>query len=124
MSRKMEKQERKGARHNAGLVDALFEMMFETLWTSPSTRWRNVEAFRSFEECARRVVVLLSATNLASADAERLAQIGSATDDLSRSVAELTRNKLIPRAGAAHSAELIRQLEDAVSAGAAEIPSR
>lgn len=66
-------------KYNEGLSDAIFELVFETLWVAPYDRRRLNAVWCEFDRCARRAVTLLCVTDLD-------APLGGSAEDLSRTM--------------------------------------
>ena len=73
-------------KYNAGVVDTVFCLMFETLWTAPYDRRRGNPLLVDFECRARRAAVVLSTTDLAAADGAQLREVSEAVGALDASV--------------------------------------
>lgn len=83
-------------KYNEGLSDAIFEMMFETLWVAPYDRRRHDAAWYEFERCAQKAVALLSVSDLENLSAGRTAELRRTMGMFLRSVERIGEAALFP----------------------------
>lgn len=81
---------------NAALVEAIFELMFETLWLAPYDRRRRNTAFGEYEISVRHTARMLSAADLAVAGAEQRRQMSQAVHTLAESIGRLSQAGVFP----------------------------
>lgn len=106
----------KVVKYNERLSDAIFELMFETLWVAPYDRRRHDVVWCEFDRCARRAVALLSVSDLDTLAGERAAELGRTMDMFLRSVERVARASLFPGTAGADAVMQARAVCDEVFA--------
>lgn len=86
----------KVVKYNEQLSDAIFELMFETLWVAPYDRRRHDAVWCEFDRCARRAVAQLSVSDLNALAGERAAELGRTMEMFLRSVERVEKTDLFP----------------------------
>lgn len=86
----------KVVKYNEGLSDAIFELMFETLWVAPYDRRRRDVVWREFDRCARKAVAVLSVSDLDALPDGRAAELGRTMELFLRSVERVDEACLFP----------------------------
>ena len=81
---------------NEALSDAIFELMFETLWVAPYDRRRHDAVWCEFDRCARKAVTLLSVSDLDALAGPRAAELGRTVELFLRSVERVGEAGLFP----------------------------
>lgn len=110
----MRRNERKVLKNNAGLVDMLFELLFEKLWVAPFDRRREDPALHEFERVARRLVVSLGDTDLAVVSAARAGELLHMAQRLAVCVVRIEEAGLFPSPRCAEAAAVVRSLTDQI----------
>lgn len=81
---------------NPELVEAVFELMFETLWLAPYDRRRRSTVYIEYEVCVRHAVRLLNVIDLSSAGREQREQVSHAARALADSIRRLCAEGIFP----------------------------
>lgn len=81
---------------NPELVEAVFELMFETLWLAPYDRRRRNTVYIEYEVCVRHAVRLLNVIDLSSAGREQREQVSHAARALADSIRRLCAEGIFP----------------------------
>lgn len=92
----MRRRNCKVVKYNEGLSDAIFELVFETLWVAPYDRRRLNAAWCEYDRCARRAVTLLSVTDLDAPLGETAANLSRTMEMFLLSVLRIDQDGLFP----------------------------
>lgn len=110
---------------NAGLVEIVFSLMFETFWVAPYDQRRAYPVLENFERRARNASIVLGKVNLRTASAAQVCEVRNAVFELDESVREIARARLFSPVECAEALEKVGRIRDALPAEcAAGIPSR
>lgn len=110
---------------NVEFVETVFSLMFETFWTAPYDRRRGNPLLGDFDRRARRAVIVLSSTDLASATGAQLRDVAEAVVELEESVQRIAGTGLFRSRECAEALERVRGIREALAEQcAAGIPSR